>query len=177
MSKEKNKKGSKVFVIVIVILIVLNILVYLYGKEPTLTVQNQTVEYGTSMTVGDLIASVSFGKLTNQDDEIDTSTLGSQTVKVICKNSLGRGYSLDVQITVVDLEEPTIYGAASQTIAVGEEVDLLEGVYASDNTSEDVAVYFSGEIDYETAGVYTITYYAQDSSGNMAVQEVVITVE
>ena len=62
----------------------------------------------------------------------------------------------------------TLSGASSVSLSVGE-IWVDPGATATDNSGEAITVQQTGTVDTGTAGTYTLTYTAQDSSGNSAI--------
>jgi len=69
-----------------------------------------------------------------------------------------------------DSYAPFIGGVEDVTLVIHTNFNPMEGVYAVDNVDSDVtsSIAFSGSVDTETAGVYTLEYTAIDSAGNLA---------
>ena len=73
---------------------------------------------------------------------------------------------------------PEISGTESKVLMVEEEYDWLQDVHAYDEHDGDLTdqvEYDDSDLDMSSPGVYTITYYVEDSAGNY--QEKTITVE
>ena len=62
------------------------------------------------------------------------------------------------------------------TIETGENVRYRDGVHVSDNSDSEVELQVSGIVDNETTGTYTVTYIAEDPSGNSTQESCTVTV-
>jgi hypothetical protein len=74
---------------------------------------------------------------------------------------------------------PVISGAVDLTVEVGDTLDLLEGVTASDIEDGDLTASVTvndDELDLDAEGSYTVTYQVTDSAGELVEVSVTITV-
>ncbi len=71
-----------------------------------------------------------------------------------------------IKIDIKDTEKPIISGVQDKEIIVGNEINLLEGITATDNVDGVVEILTDGEVDITKAGEYPIKVIAKDSSGN-----------
>ncbi|NIK68358.1 MULTISPECIES: immunoglobulin-like domain-containing protein [unclassified Paenibacillus] len=80
--------------------------------------------------------------------------------------------------TKADTEPPAITGVQNLTVFIGDRVSYKTGVTVKDNhdTNVALAVDTSG-VNLKKAGVYNITYRAQDAAGNAAQAEATVTVK
>ena len=72
-----------------------------------------------------------------------------------------------------------ISGAVDQTVEVGDTLDLLEGVTASDIEDGDLTASVTvndDNLDLDVEGTYTVTYQVTDSAGERVEVSVTITV-
>ena len=84
----------------------------------------------------------------------------------------------EVTLIVKDSTAPNIDGVHDiEVTAFTNKPDLLEGITASDNSKEEIAVTIKGEYDIETAGEYNLSYVAKDSSGNETIKEFKVIVK
>jgi hypothetical protein len=90
----------------------------------------------------------------------------------------GNVISPDQNTTTSDTTPPviTLNGEATITLTVGDTY-AEQGATALDDVDGNVAVKRSGKVDTTTAGSYTVTYSATDSSGNSATAQRVVIVE
>ena len=77
----------------------------------------------------------------------------------------------------VDTEKPKItYVTNMFRTKVGNEVDLLKDVTATDNSNEILTVSIEGDYDFGISGTYKLKYTATDSSGNKAEEDFILKV-
>lgn len=108
----------------------------------------------------------------------DMSIEGDQTVSLRVSDSADNVTVCTANLNLIfDRQAPQIEGVADQTMYVGFQVDMLEGVTVTDDwdptpilTMDDSAV------DQSKEGQYTVTYTATDLCGNKAEQTAVLTV-
>jgi lipoprotein-anchoring transpeptidase ErfK/SrfK len=76
-------------------------------------------------------------------------------------------------------KKPTIKGAKNLTVPWGEEANLLKGVKATSTAGTDITskLTVEGDVDFNTAGKYTIQYAVTDAIGRTRTKKVVVTVE
>ncbi len=75
---------------------------------------------------------------------------------------------------------PTINGTKDITIMLGNKVDLLAGISASDAEDGDLTssiIVDDSKVDYNKAGVYEVTYIVIDSNGNKTIKKVKLTIK
>lgn len=80
-------------------------------------------------------------------------------------------------LAVVDRESPVITFTSYLEISVGNNIDLLDGVSATDNSGEEIAVSVEGSYDINKAGTYELTLVAYDSSLNKAEEKLTLKVK
>ena len=104
-------------------------------------------------------------------DKIDTREPGSYVIHL----KAGRLYCCS-HLVVIDTIAPVIRGVHDITIETGENVRYRDGVHVSDNSDSEVELQVSGIVDNETTGTYTVTYIAEDPSGNSTQESCTVTV-
>lgn len=82
-----------------------------------------------------------------------------------------------LKITVVDKEKPIIEGVSNREITVGDNINLQEGITATDNVDGKVEVKIDGTVDIKKAGNYDIKVIASDKSGNTEEAKFTVTVK
>ena len=109
----------------------------------------------------------------------DFTLEGEQEVVIVLTDEGGNETELTAVLTlIVDDEAPVIEGVEDQTIYEGDSISYKSGVTVTDNWDEEVELEIdNSEVDLNTAGVYTVTYSATDTSGNTTVVTAQITVE
>lgn len=103
------------------------------------------------------------------DGDIDTKKIGSYTLTYQVQDRFGNETSVSRNITVQDKEKPTITLSGSKSITINVNDTFKEpGYKALDNVDGDITkkVKIEGSVNTKKAGVYTLTYRVQDSSGN-----------
>lgn len=104
---------------------------------------------------------------------VDTDTPGSYSVTYTSTNVLGATTTSSRNVTVSDTTDPSIALVGDATVALTVGNTYTEsGVTVSDTCDTDISassdVTTSGSVDTDTAGTYTVTYTAEDASGNTA---------
>ncbi len=84
----------------------------------------------------------------------------------------------DPVVDITDTVKPVISGIENKVIYVGDTIDLLDGVTASDDTDGDLtsSITIIGTVETTTPGNYSIVYSVTDSSGNTYEQTIIVTV-
>ena len=103
--------------------------------------------------------------------------LGSNTLTYRAIDNAGNSSEVTRVINIVDIESPviTMVGNANITLDLYQPYNEL-GASATDNYDNNVSVVTTGSVNTSAAGVYTITYTATDTSGNIATSVRTITV-
>lgn len=101
------------------------------------------------------------------DDKIDTTSLGTKTVKVNYKNTRGKKKHKSYQITIVDTEKPKIF-LSSSTVSVqkGYNKNIINLFLSGDNCDSNPERQIIGNYDLNTPGTYDLTFEIKDASGN-----------
>lgn len=118
--------------------------------------------------ISNLITSSIYDKLGNKVSYIDTTKLGKYTVEY--KINLSNKEQVIIRnISVSDLIKPTITNNSTIDNFSDDttQFDLLEGIVVTDNSGENISPVISSNLSLRVPGVYTITYTATDSSGNI----------
>ena len=103
-------------------------------------------------------------------DEIDTNRLGTYTITTMAVDENGiYSFPLVRNIVIVDNVAPEIdlIGEEYVTVKKGNRYED-QGSLVIDNVDGEIRVYSSDEIDFNKVGKYIISYYYEDSSGNMS---------
>ena len=101
------------------------------------------------------------------DDKIDTTSLGTKTVKVNYRNTRGKKKHKRYQITIVDTEKPKIF-LSSSTVSVqkGYNKNIINLFLSGDNCDSNPERKIIGNYDLNTPGTYDLTFEIKDASGN-----------
>ena len=117
------------------------------------------------------------GKITSKKEEIDTSRIGEQEITITVEDDNGLTKEFTYTIKVVDKKAPVITFSKSLSTTVGTKINLMNGVSAMDDSTEEIKVSIEGDYSFDKVGVYTLYYVASDSSGNEAREEFTLTVK
>ncbi len=102
----------------------------------------------------------------NENDEVVYDTVGDYDNDIVITDEAGNESTVAVKITVLD--EPVLNGVADKTVAVGETIDYMSGVTATDGKGEDITSSVevdSSSVDTNTVGDYKVTYKVTDKYG------------
>jgi len=175
MSKKENTKRSskKVKIIILAIIVVLLIgggvggYFFYQSKKLLYTLhKNVVVNIGDEVKNTSALKIIKNGTLQTKEENVDTSKVGKQTITLSIKDSFNKIKKVSYVVEVVDKEAPKITFNASLKVEEGNDINLLDGVSATDNSKEEITVTVEGEYDTKTPGNYELFYVAKDSSGN-----------
>ncbi len=104
------------------------------------------------------------------ETEPDWQSAGDQTVTVVAEDAYGNSATLSrtVRLTA-DATPPHIYGVIDRICYVNEPIAYFKEVFAEDETDGRVGITVQSEVVTYQEGTYTVTYRAQDLSGNETV--------
>ena len=113
---------------------------------------------------GDLTASIITG------GQVETDTIGTYTLTYDVTDSSGNAAAqLSRMVTVTDTTAPVITVIGDSLVTLLRNAAYVDaGASCTDNADDSCTVITSGTVDSSTAGTYTLTYSATDSSGNTA---------
>lgn len=100
------------------------------------------------------------------NDEITYTKSGDYDNTITVSDDNGNTTSVDIKISVIDA--PVINGISDKTVTVGDTIDYLSGVTATDGKGTDITGNIevdSSKVDVNTPGTYQITYKVTDSYG------------
>ena len=172
MSKRREKKNRKIFiipVIIVLIICIVGIYLLLFKDNKKLVVETneiKEIELGKEVYNTDFIKEVKNGEIITKKEKIDTSSIGNKKIKVMIKDTHKKEKTYEFVLKVVDKEKPTITYKDKLTTTEGTKIDLLKDVKVSDNSKEDIKVKVEGSYDFNKKGTYNLEYVAKDSSGN-----------
>ena len=137
--------------------------------------KNKTVELNERLSnITDV--EVEKGKIVTKKEEIDTSRIGEQQITITVEDENGLTKDFTYTVKVVDKQKPVITYSKKLSTTVGTKINLLNGVSALDDSTEEITVTVEGDYSFDKAGVYTLYYVASDSSGNEVREEFTLTV-
>lgn len=100
------------------------------------------------------------------NDEITYTKSGDYDNTITVTDDAGNTSDIDIKISVIDA--PSINGISDKTVTVGDTIDYLSGVSATDGKDTDITGSIevdSSKVDINTPGTYQITYKVTDSYG------------
>ena len=104
--------------------------------------------------------------------DVDTTKIGTYTIKYILKNNKGKNEVYKTRkVIVIDSESPTIQLLGDPIIKLYVNSKYAEpGYIATDNYDGDISnhVLIDNTLDLAKAGTYIISYSVKDTSGNIA---------
>jgi hypothetical protein len=163
-----------------ILLIILSVCLITGCKEKNLKEElklndNSTFEINSEVKISSLISSDNKVNVTNEDEIIDTTTLGKKLVTIKSKTTEYEEETV-VEINIVDTTSPLIEYTKELSTTVGTDIDLKENVVVTDNSKEEINVTVLGDYDINKEGVYNLKYEAVDSSNNKTTEEFTLTV-
>jgi uncharacterized repeat protein (TIGR01451 family) len=142
-------------------------------QPPDITLTGQstmTIECGSTFSdPGATAAAACVGPVpVSASGSVDTHTPGTYMITYTADNN-GHTATATRTVKVVDTTPPVIALNGADTLTVECHTAFVDpGATASDGCAGDVSVTTSGSVDTNTPGSYTLTYTAQDPSGNAA---------
>ena len=107
----------------------------------------------------------------------DIHTIGEYQLTYVAYDSSMNRAEEAFTLAVVDRESPVISCTNYLEITVGNNIDLLAGVSAVDNSGEEITVTVEGDYDIHKAGTYELKLVAYDSSRNRAEEKLTLKVK
>ena len=100
------------------------------------------------------------------NDEITYTKSGDYDNTITVTDDAGNSTDIDIKISVIDA--PSINGISDKTVTIGDTIDYLSGVTATDGKGTDITGSIevdSSKVDINTPGTYQIAYKVTDSYG------------
>lgn len=100
------------------------------------------------------------------NDEITYTKSGDYDNTITVTDDAGNSTDIDIKISVIDA--PSINGISDKTVTVGDTIDYLSGITATDGKGTDITGNIevdSSKVDVNTPGTYQIAYKVTDSYG------------
>ena len=135
-------------------------------KEVSVIVEDVEVEYGEKLLNTSGVVRVDDGEIVTKEENVDTSVLGVQEVKIVAKSEDGEEKEFTYKVKVIDKTAPVITAKEKLTTTQGTKIDLLKNVTVKDNSGEKIKATVEGTYDFNKVGTYKLNYVAKDSSGN-----------
>lgn len=114
-------------------------------------------------------------KLLNGDELLDTEELGEHEVTLKLELEGGEAEKT-LRYTVADITPPVLLLGDNVLVGVGTWFDLGEHISYADNYDRSPDLSWEGDVDTSEEGIYPITLYITDSSGNQLVREIKVAV-
>lgn len=128
------------------------------GTETTESTETAESTEAQAISVGDVNLS--------SNDEITYVTAGDYDNNIVVTDDAGNETKVPVKISVINA--PTINGVTDKTITVGDTIDYMAGVTATDGKGADITssvTVDSSAVKTDTAGSYQTTYKVTDQYG------------
>lgn len=129
--------------------------------------ENLTVNVYDNVKISSFIKNIK-GRIIS-DEEIDTKKVGSKKVSFIYINNKNRKRKGTFNINIVDTEKPLVWVSNKYNIKVGSKDNLMDNIMCADNYDKNPLCEIRGEYNLNEKGIYPLTYFAKDSSGNTSV--------
>lgn len=128
------------------------------GTETTESTETAESTEAQAIAVGDV-------NLSN-NDEITYVTAGDYDNNIVVTDNAGNETKVPVKISVINA--PTINGVTDKTITVGDTIDYMAGVTATDGKGADITSSVqvdSSAVNTGAAGTYQVAYKVTDANG------------
>ncbi len=155
-----------VFILIILIVIGVSIGIHFYHekydyKYIEINPNSFEIEVFSTVQLSSLVTNVEL----KDDVLISTNSIGTQEFEIKYLKDNKR-YKSNIKVTVEDNTAPVIFKSGTVTTYVGEEIDIINSIYAGDNYDNNPKREIIGEYDIDTIGTYNLTYRVTDSSDN-----------
>lgn len=143
---------------------------------PVITgVKNIQVEYGSKPNYLDGVKAVDDNdgevEVKVDDSKVNLKALGTYEIVYSATDSSKNTATVKATVTVQDTTKPVIKGVKDISVKVGQKVDLMDGISATDNYDGPVPVTLRADnVNFNKVGNYVIQYIANDSFGNIATE-------
>jgi len=181
MTKRKTKSRRRVHPATVILgILILAIIVaaalFLLQKPVVILTDHTRFPVGEKVSLTSLVKEVKYGQLLNEEETFESVKASTRVVTFRIKTRLGKVVEETLTLEFYDNVPPVIAGGKDLSLTVGETLDLLEGITATDNSGERLAVSVQGEYDLKKAGEYKLSYFTADSAGNTATFPFTLTV-
>lgn len=127
-------------------------------------IEDKNIEVYSNFLISDLVIDTN-GILLNANKIIDTTKLGNYKYKIEYEY-LGKKYTEEIDITIVDTTPPLVLGGTTKTVLINHNNDLCDLILYADNYDQKANCQIIGNYDLSKEGTYKITYNITDSSNN-----------
>ncbi len=165
----KRKLVILIISIFIILSLVISIIIYLNNRiiddnSGFVLKDDLTVEVYSDVQAQDFIEEIEGDII--EDSHIETNELGEQEVSFIYLNNDDKKRRGTFVIEVVDTEEPLVWISKTYSTPIGEDLDLENTIICVDNYDNSPTCKIEGDYDINTAGTYSLSFVATDSSDN-----------
>jgi len=148
------------------------------GTETTESTEKAESTESTEKAESTEAQAISVGDVNlSSNDEITYVTAGDYDNNIVVTDNAGNETKVPVKISVINA--PTINGVTDKTITVGDTIDYMAGVTATDGKGTDITSSVqvdSSAVNTSVAGTYQAAYTVVDSNGlhNSAVSNITV---
>ena len=148
------------------------------GTETTESTEKAESTESTEKAESTEAQAISVGDVNlSSNDEITYVTAGDYDNNIVVTDNAGHETKVPVKISVINA--PTINGVTDKTITVGDTIDYMAGVTATDGKGTDITSSVqvdSSAVNTSVAGTYQAAYTVVDSNGlhNSAVSNITV---
>lgn len=128
-----------------------------------------TIDYLKNVTASDNLDGDLTSKIVVDSSKVNLDKAGKYKVIYSVSDSSGNTTTKKKTVTVKKDAKPVIKGVKNRTVYVGDTINYLKGVTATDKRDGNLTskiVVDSLKVDLKTAGTYKVTYSVTDSSDN-----------
>ena len=167
-----KKKYLIIFILIVVLIFILVISIYIKSifftlKEGDIVFKDKEIKVFEEIYLSTLIEEdVELVK----DIKIDTEKVGTTKIEFEYIEE-ERHYLGYINVKVIDDVAPTIFINSTYTIPKGKDKDFVNSILSGDNYDNEPIRKIIGEYDKDTVGTYNLTYYIEDSSGNVTTKD------
>ena len=167
-----NKKNLLTIILIVVLIFIILISIYIKSvffslKEGDIIFKDKEVKVFEDIYLSSLIEEdVELVK----DKKINTEEIGTTKIEFEYIEEK-RHYLGYINISVIDDIPPTIYINPTYTLQKGKDKDFINSILSGDNYDNEPIRRIIGEYDKNTIGTYNLTYYIEDSSGNVTTKD------
>lgn len=136
-------------------------------RHPNIVVtlkEDLKIPVGEEVYVSSLVASMNGTFL--QDEKVDTSKVGNQTITFRYRNDDNIKVSYSFDFEVVDITPPLVWLSNSYTVNVGSDDSFIRKIMCADDYDETPNCEIVGAYDLNAEGSYSVVFQATDKSGN-----------
>lgn len=118
-------------------------------------------------------------EFTDGKTDVVFNTIGTSSVSLKATNPEGKEDTWVLNVNAIDSTSPVFNGIKNLTAEKGQKIDLKSGVTVEDNYDKKIdftVSYDKDDTDPTAVGDHVVTYFAKDSSGNVASRKITLTI-